>query len=128
MTTVFDVIIGMMYVYLFFSVLSSGINEWVARCRKLRATMLRNYMPSLLGTSPSGQLAGKLYQHPLIRGIQMNPPYPSYIPPTHFALALMDLSIETKPGSEVTIVLVTSDKILGTDESLTRPENQLKKP
>jgi len=124
-TTLFDVIIGMMYVYLFFSVLSSGINEWVARYRKIRATMLRNYMPSLLGSCASGQLAAKLYQHPLIRGIQMNPPYPTYIPPTHFALVLMDLAIETKPGSEGTIVLVPRDKIFGTDVALTAPEKQL---
>lgn len=83
--------IGTIYVYLFFSVLCSGITEWISRLRQLRAKVLKEAMNKLLA---GGKLADSFHSHPLISNLAEKAPYPTYIPSLHFALAFIDLAVD----------------------------------
>lgn len=124
-STIVDVVIGMAYVYLLFSLLSSGVVEWVSRALRLRAKLLEQHVPILVGSYDSGKLADHIHSHPLIRGIQVTPPYPTYIPPQHFALALINLAMEVSstPASLPTVTVrktieATNDELTPTEVSL----------
>ncbi len=104
MGTLLDLAIGLVFVYVFFSMIASGITEWISRLFKLRAKVLANAIRQLLGSAASnGQLAALLYSHPLIAGLaDKSAPGPTYIPSSHFALALMDLAVQCTPGADAT--------------------------
>ena len=129
MTTILDVMIGTVYVYLFFSILCSGITEWISRLRKLRARVLWAAMNKLLVRSGGGHFAKAFHSHPLIRNLTEKGPYPTYIPSLHFALAFMDLAIDfampQAPGAIPGLAKIKPN--LNTDEKpeFTEPEKQL---
>src|SRR5262252_5734335 len=92
---IFDVAIGMIFVYLLLSLICSVLNEWVAGILSLRATNLEVGIRNLL----KGDLTNKLYNHGLIKGLfkqdwidklRGKQGVPSYIPSRTFALALLD--------------------------------------
>jgi hypothetical protein len=99
-STILEVAIGLVFVYLLLSMLCSTINEQViARFLALRATILKegidNMLPGPQGSKGS-DLVDQLYKHPLIKGLSQNaasnnPRKPSYIPGDTFAHALMDV-------------------------------------
>ena len=110
-TTILDVAIGMIFIYLLLSLLSSAANEMIETILKQRAVYLERGIRELLepGTkSGADGLVSQLYSHPLINslfegtyeksGIKSAARYikgtnlPSYIPSRNFALALMDLA------------------------------------
>lgn len=129
-STLFDIFLGIIYVYIVFSLFSSGIHEWYARLRKLRAKTLQAAMPGLLGSPvdsrpSSGRLAEYLHQHPLIRGIEMSSPYPTYIPPPHFALALIDLVVDVRSRRDGRPFIIARGTIRGTSVQLTSSEETL---
>jgi hypothetical protein len=97
-----EVAIGLVFVYLIFSLFCSAIQEWIARLFALRASGLRNGLTELLHDKTLGAaFSTALHDHPLIDALK--PPrrptlrrsdavdYPSYIAPQTFALAVMDL-------------------------------------
>jgi hypothetical protein len=87
--------LGLAFVYTVFALLCSVLNEWIARMLDLRRTVLKAEINQLLGAA----LAKRFNDHPLISGLrEKNKKYPSYIPPSTFALALIDLTIEFHPG------------------------------
>lgn len=109
-TTVLDVAIGMVFIYLLLSLLSSAANEMIELILKQRAMYLERGIRELLepGTRSGAEgLVRNLYSHPLINslfegtyensGIRNTARFlkgtklPSYIPARNFALALMDL-------------------------------------
>ena len=94
MSAILDVMIGMVYVYVFFSTLCSGVAEWIARMWKRRAKALKQATNSLLGSAGDGQLAKEFYTHTLISGLAESGSDPTYIPSSHFALALVDLAVD----------------------------------
>ena len=109
-TSVLDVAIGMVFIYLLLSLLCSATNELIELLMKKRATDLERGIRELLSPgSPSGasDVVQKIYNHPLVNGLY-NGTYqgsgigsalryvkgtrlPSYIPARNFALALMDV-------------------------------------
>lgn len=115
----------MAYVYILFGLLSSGVMEWYARIARLRAKVLQREIPQLVGSSGSGKLASWIGEHPLIRGIQVTPPYPTYIPPQHFALALIDLAIQQAAGPGGAPIVTPRPLITGTTDALTESETAL---
>jgi len=115
-----DVLIGVAFFFTFASLLSSAIREFVEACLNTRAQMLEQSLRELLNDDapPSGAGAGKtvlerFYDHPLIdslfRGeyakISKDKSWrrfsrlPSYIPPAHFAGAVLDLVAPAAPAA-----------------------------
>jgi hypothetical protein len=105
-STVLDVTIGLVLIYLVLSLFCSAVKEWIARFLALRATALRQGINELLaGGTPTG-LAAALHDHPLIDALKPSKApivqrllnnsdearYPSYISSQTFALAVMDLT------------------------------------
>lgn len=105
-STVLDVTIGLVLIYLVLSLFCSAVKEWIARFLALRATALRQGINELLaGGVPTG-LAAAIHDHPLIEALKPSKApivqrllkkgeearYPSYISSQTFALAVMDLT------------------------------------
>jgi hypothetical protein len=126
---VLDVIVGTAYVYFFFSLLASSINEWYARLVNRRATLLRSFMPELLSSkrdAATDSLVAQFDKHPLIAGLKTRYAYPSYIPSMHVALALIDLAIQVTPGGAgVAPTLAVRATINGTTTPVTPDERRL---
>jgi hypothetical protein len=91
--------IGLFFVFLLMSLVSSQIVEWIARYRRWRAKDLEKTIRTML-SDPAIQknldkgalvLADKLYEHPLVTSLARPGSKPSYIPAGKFALALFDV-------------------------------------
>jgi hypothetical protein len=97
-----EIVIGTAYAYLIFSLIASGLNEVWARWTNRRAKVLERSISPLLGSSGQCSLASAFSSHPLIAGLATDYRFPSYVPPAHFALVLIDLAIEvTQPSAGV---------------------------
>ena len=110
-STILDVAIGMIFVYLLLSLMCSAANEIIELLLKKRAIDLERGIRELLapGTkSGTNDVVQKLYNHPLVNSLfggryetsriehvvkrkLLRTALPSYIPARTFALALMDL-------------------------------------
>ncbi len=105
-STVLDVTIGLVLIYLTLSLFCSAIKEWIARFLALRATALRQGINELLSDGTATGLAAMIHDHPLIETLKPDKAplicrlfkqgdtarYPSYISSQTFALAVMDLT------------------------------------
>jgi hypothetical protein len=116
MSAIFDVVIGLVFIYLLLSLITSAAKELVETWIKQRAFFLKEGVLTLFGENrpvhgplakawrslvsiclrllgkpqPLGGFAWKLYDHPLICCLSDNYS-PSYIPAENFASALLDL-------------------------------------
>ena len=90
-STILDVAIGIIFIYLLVSLVISAINELIAAKLKSRATNLTQGIQALLQDPSQAGWVAKLYQHPLIQSLSPPNCKPSYIPSRTFALALLDL-------------------------------------
>jgi hypothetical protein len=97
-STLLDVMIGVVFIYLFLSLIIATFTEMLANMLKMRAANMEQWVNKVL-EDPA--LAEKFYSHPLIKGITQDGRKPSYIPTRTFALALMDIiaPIDPKIGS-----------------------------
>lgn len=89
-----DIVIGMVFVYLLLSLICSALKELIESKWKMRSTLLRQGVDSLIGSA----WVDKLYGHGLIRALYRAQDQPSYIPAQTFAKALLDL-VDKNPGS-----------------------------
>ena len=95
-SSILDVAIGMVLVYLILSLVVTSLNEMVASFLKLRAENLADGIRELLGDG-KGQPGVKVdasafFKHPIIDSLSKGPDgKPSYIPSRTFALAVLDL-------------------------------------
>jgi hypothetical protein len=102
-STILDVAIGLVFIYLVLSLIGTATNEFLASLMSRRAIDLEKGLVELLqdnsGVDGSGVVAS-LYKHPLIDSLfkgdiggtgARKPVMPSYIPSRSFALALLDL-------------------------------------
>lgn len=96
-TPILDVMIGLALTFFLVSIVSSGINEWIAGLLSLRAKVLEKSIREFL---QSDEHRARFYQHPLISLLTLEKknglPMPSYIPANHFARAFLD----ALPGTE----------------------------
>ena len=118
-TSILDVAIGMVFIYLLLSLLCTATNEFIELLLKKRATDLERGIRELLSPdSPSGakDIVEKIYNHPLVNGLYggtykksgiesalryiKRTQLPSYIPARNFALALMDIVLPSTVGGE----------------------------
>jgi hypothetical protein len=106
-STVLEVAIGMIFVYLLLSLLASAINEYIEATLNYRGKNLRKGIELLLNDQEDKaanheDLAAALYSHGLIRGLYRNldrRKLPSYIPSRTFALALWHLIAKREDGT-----------------------------
>jgi hypothetical protein len=90
-STVLEVALGLMFVYLLLSLLCSAVREYIEAKLNSRAKYLQQGIRLLLNeTDGTGMdLAEGLYSHGLVRPLYRNAAkLPSYIPSRTFALAL----------------------------------------
>jgi len=90
-STILDVAIGIIFIYLLVSLVISAINELIAGLLKSRAKNLSKGIQELLQDRSENGWVARLYQHPLIKGLSAPNSKPSYIPSRTFAVALLDL-------------------------------------
>jgi hypothetical protein len=96
-SAILEVVIGMAFVYLMFSVLCSALNEWLAGILKLRAETLRDGIKNLLSDPDAQHLAKDFFAHPLVKGLSPGGKgFPSYIPARTFARVLLDIVSPTQ--------------------------------
>jgi hypothetical protein len=99
-STVLDVAIGLVFIYLLLGILCTTVNEWIAGILSTRSKTLREGIRGLLNDQPMGnaQFLEKFYLHPLISGLMKDGNHPSYIPGRAFSTAIMDLVTPTITG------------------------------
>lgn len=115
-SSILEVAIGLIFIYLLLSLICSGINEIIEAKLKNRATDLERGIRELFNEENGGAMVRKFYEHPLIRslysgsyegrnGAITNLDYlkstnlPSYIPAGNFAFALTDILLHDEPDA-----------------------------
>lgn len=104
-STVLEVAIGMVFIYLLLSLLCSAMSELIEAQLKFRARYLVVGIRNLLSDPYGEGLAKDFFEHPLIKGLRVKGGQPSYIPTRTFALALWNIA--TSAGTEASGVAVT---------------------
>jgi hypothetical protein len=99
-STVLDVIIGLVFVYLLLSILCTAANEFVAALTRRRGKMLRKGIQQLLENQPKGstEFLDAFYKHPLIASMMHDKNHPTYLSPRTFTAVVTDLLTAAKPG------------------------------
>jgi len=110
-TSILEVAIGLIFVYLLLSLICSAGNEIIESVLKNRATDLERGIRELFNQDGGGELVAKFYNHPLISGLFQGPygriqskaigfrdlvtptNLPSYIPARNFAYTIIDLAL-----------------------------------
>lgn len=104
-STVLEVIIGVVFVYLLLSILCTSANEWVSALTRRRGEMLRKGIRQILydqefgGNTNKDAFLEEFYKHPLIASLKHDTNHPAYIAPRSFVAVITDLLTVAKPGS-----------------------------
>src|SRR5689334_13240567 len=110
-STILDVIIGLIFVYLLLSILCTAANEWVAALSKRRAITLQRGITQLLAGQPLAgdgkTLLDAFYRHPLIKTMFNGEHPPTYLSPRNFATAVTDIISDAPDGPSAFEDLVT---------------------
>ncbi len=93
-STIVDVAIGVVFVYLLLGLVVTAGTELIASWLNWRANNLRAGLQRLLDPA----LAQELYDHPMIKRLSKSDRGPSYIPSEMFALALVDVIANLRPA------------------------------
>jgi hypothetical protein len=96
LSTVFEAVTGLSFLYAFLSLIASGTNELISSALALRARTLEKGVAHLLADPAE---ASAIYNHPLIQSLFRSRRRPSYIPPDKFALALLDRKVTPAVGA-----------------------------
>ena len=104
-STVLDVAIGLVFVYLLLALLCTSANELVAALTKSRPKLLKRGITQLLDNQPtnlakddSGAFINEFYRHPLVTGMMNGSKHPAYLPSRTFATVVIDLLTREKAG------------------------------
>jgi hypothetical protein len=104
-STVLDVAVGLMFVYLLLALLCTTVNEWIAGLLGTRSKLLEKGIGQLLDSqsltdkTATNQFLDEFYKHPLITGMMQGKTPPSYLSARAFAAAVMDIVTPKNPGS-----------------------------
>ena len=119
-SSVLEVAIGLIFVYLLLSLICSAVNEIIEAFLKNRATDLERGIRELFNQGGGGDIAEDFYNHPLINGLfsgtyergqsrsigfsdYLKPTnLPSYIPARNFAYAVIDILLHPPAEAPVT--------------------------
>ena len=101
-STILEVAIGMVFVYLLLSLICSAVGEFIEALLQRRSKDLKKGITTLLN-DPG--LVGQLYGHPLVQALGKTP---SYIPSRTFSLALWNIATSAGQAG-ATAAAVTRD-------------------
>jgi len=90
---ILEIAMGLIFVFLLFSIICSALNEALAGILDLRARTLKQGIEKLLEDQTVKGLADAIYAHPLVKGLAQGGRQPSYLPSHSFALALIDVAL-----------------------------------
>ncbi len=92
-STVLDVAVGLIFVYLLLSIFCTTLNEWIAGILQTRSKTLKQGIAGLLDNQPfkNATFLEAFSQHPVISGMSQGPGHPSYLSSRTFATAIIDL-------------------------------------
>jgi len=104
-STILDVIIGLIFVYLLLSIMCTAANEWVAAMTRRRGKMLKKGLTQLLAAQPTAGAADapdallrEFYAHPLIKSMMHDTNHPTYLSPRNFSATLTDIITSEREG------------------------------
>jgi hypothetical protein len=111
-STILDVIIGLIFVYLLLSILCTAANEWLAALTKRRAKTLKRGLEQLLedqllteepppGEEAPNTLINAFYEHPLIKTMFNGENPPTYLSPRNFSATLTDIITSSQGGGRL---------------------------
>lgn len=104
--TILDVILGLGFIYLVFSLICSTVIEWGSAIFQRRVRLLKRGITELLGQ----RLADELLVHPLVQGIKKPKRAPNYIADATFARALAQITLDmTHPPGGLPTIIVKPD-------------------
>ncbi|NOQ25482.1 MAG: hypothetical protein GQ564_08985 [Bacteroidales bacterium] len=99
-STILEVIIGLVFLYLIFSLLATFVNEIISTFFKLRANHLKSAIKNMLDndTEEGEKLFKEFYDHPLIQSFvkKKGKGFPSYLEPKKFAKVIIDIYEKSK--------------------------------
>jgi hypothetical protein len=96
-SSVLDVAMGLIFVYLILGLMCTTVNEWIAQLFKMRSQVLKAGVQAMLnsvpakGDAPARDLAAEFYGHPLVKSLSKQDGNPSYLPARTFSMALIDI-------------------------------------
>ena len=97
-STVVDVAIGLVFVYLLLAIICTSANELLSGVTKARAALLKEGIRQLLGNQPTSEannspeaLFEDFYHHSLIKSMMRGNRHPAYLPARTFSTVLIDL-------------------------------------
>ena len=116
-STILEVAVGMVFIYLLLSLICSALNEFIEAWLKMRARDLEKGLLTLFSEpGKAGELSKQFFDHPLITALGNNP---SYIPSRTFSLALWNIASTTgQVGAGVVAVTRDLAKIRATVAAL----------
>jgi hypothetical protein len=102
---VLEVAIGLIFIYLVISTVSSGIKELIARVLDMRANDLEGAIRGMLAepADSKNSITSKLLQNHLISSTVQPGSKPSYVSSRNFALALFDVIAPAKAAQTTTV-------------------------
>lgn len=99
-SAILEVIIGLVFLYLIFSLLATIVNEIISTFFKLRANHLKSAIQNILDndTEEGKKLFKEFYDHPLIQSFvkKKGKGFPSYIDPKKFAKIIIEIYEKSK--------------------------------
>lgn len=109
-STILDVAVGLIFVYLLLAIICTTINEWFAGMFSLRAKNLQSAIEQLLDGQTGVNAAAdtnwfltQFYAHPLIAGMHKGgvsgKGHPAYLPSRTFATAILDIVTPAQPAA-----------------------------
>jgi hypothetical protein len=104
-STVLDVAIGLIFIYLLLAIICTTVNEWISGMFKVRSKMLADAIEQLLDHQPGSgdpakQFLDQFRGHPLISGMLTPKDVgPSYLASRTFATTVMDIATIKKQGA-----------------------------
>ncbi len=107
-----DLVIGLVFIYLIFSLAASTIREMYANLWNLRAKNLEKWVLNSLSQEGFGQ---KLLDHPVIKSISRKDRKPSYIPPELFADIFLQVINDDDQSKNTYSAVSLEQKIRSTD-------------
>lgn len=105
-SNILDAAIGLITVFLFFSLVVTAVQEGIASFLNLRGKQLFAGIQELLDGAKSANedsLADKLYKHSLVASLSKGETLPSYLPPRTFVIALLDTFVPATATTHATL-------------------------
>ena len=112
-----DVAIGIVFLFLLTSLVASTIVELAATRSNWRGRMLRSTIFEMFRTSALVEPA-EVYSDPLISTLTIGGRIPSYIPPSSFSAAVVDVLLTRTPSATAPSDILKAASKRGTDDAL----------